>query len=78
MRAPSKAPLTSRLDEVVAEIVDLLVSKGDTDKFAAEVVVRSTIQFLKEIAQKKEPLWGSKKLNADALSALLKEHRRPK
>ena len=58
----------TRFDEIAAEIVHLLVSKGDTD--ATEVVVRSSIQFLKELAQGK-PLWSFKKSNTDALSAFL-------
>jgi hypothetical protein len=71
MRAKKKVRPTSRTDAIATEITDLLSAKGGTEKFATEVVVRSTIQFLKEIAQNKPP-WGFKKSNADALSALQK------
>jgi hypothetical protein len=72
MRAPRKAPAPSRLDEIVTEIVNLLVSKEhEPDGFAAGAVVRSTIQLLKNLAQNK-PLWGSKKANNQALSNLRK------
>jgi hypothetical protein len=72
MRAQKKALPTSRFDEIVAEIVSLLASKEEVDKFATEVSVRFTIQFLKDPAQKK-PLWGSKKTNTDALSVLQRD-----
>jgi hypothetical protein len=71
MRAQKKALPTSRLDEIVVEIVDLLDPRGGGDKFATEVSVRFTIDFLKNPAQKKS-LWGAQKSNADALSALQK------
>jgi hypothetical protein len=61
---------SSRLDEVVGEIVTLLASKGDTDEFATEVVVRSTIQSLKILTSRNKPVWGFSSSNADALSTL--------
>jgi hypothetical protein len=70
MRAKKTALPTSRSDEIVTEIVNLLASKQDEpDKFATEFSVRSTIQFLRAPEMKK-PLWGFNKSNDDALSAL--------
>jgi hypothetical protein len=72
MRPKKAARQSSRLDEVVQEIVTLLGSKGDTDDFGTEVVVRSTIQSLKILTSRDKPIWGFKRSNVAALSALLK------
>ena len=74
MRAKTKAPLNSRSDEIVAEIVNLLAGGADIgpDEIGTEFTVRSTIQLLKTLASNKKPLWGTKKSNIAALSALQK------
>jgi hypothetical protein len=74
MRAKERALPPARRSEVVAEIVELLVPQGDdSDKFTAEFMVVSAIQFIDGLPKK--PVWGFKESNSKSLSALSKSIR---
>jgi hypothetical protein len=72
MRAKKKAPLKSRHDEILAELVSLLAPDGDdSDRFSTEFSVLATIQYLQRSGLLTKPLWGFSEVNGESISALL-------